>query len=194
MINELLAHSHLSSEQKEFLKSLNRDLGMAQAQIKKLEAKIAQLEEKIEAEHTVLTRPEFNREVARMLAVDDRYGGVSSVLYFDFASIAGLESRYGADLAAEAVKGIAYILTRYIRRSDIVGRLAVDEFGVLLVRCNNEDAWAKGRELAALLMTRLEIIEGKKLALDISFGAYTFGKGENVNAGLREASQAITKV
>ena len=193
-LHDILSNAQLSPEQRQALKSLEAELSAAHSQLKHLESKIAMLEEQAAADHTILTRPEFNREVARMLAFDERYGGVSSVLYFDFASLSGLATRYGQTLAGETTKVIAQNLSRYVRRSDIVGRLAADEFGVLLVRCNNENAWKKGRELAAILTNALDTIDGKKLALDISFGAYTFREDENVATGIKEAAQAITKI
>lgn len=194
MLHDLLSNAQLSPEQREAIKALEGELSEARAQLKHMESKLAALEEQVASEHTILTRPEFNREVARMLAFDERYGGVSSVLYFDFASLSGLATRYGQPLASEAIRIISQSLSRYVRRSDIVGRLAADEFGVLLVRCNNENAWKKGRELAALLMVALEAIDNKKLGLDISFGAYTFREDENVATGIKEAAQAITKI
>lgn len=194
MLHDILSNAQLSPEQRQAIRSLENDLIAAQTQLKQLEAKITMLEEQAAAEHTVLTRPEFNREVARMLAFDERYGGVSSVLYFDFASLTGLATRHGQPLAAEATRLISQNLTRYVRRSDIVGRLAADEFGVLLVRCNNENAWRKGRELAAILITALDTIDGKKLGIDISFGAYTFREDENLATGIKAAAQSITKI
>jgi diguanylate cyclase (GGDEF)-like protein len=193
MPHDLFADAPLSPEQRQALNSLDTELSAARAQLKHLEIKIANLEDQAAAEHSLLTRPEFNREVARMLAFDERYGGVSSVLYFDFASLNGLAARHGHGLAAEACRTIAKILTHSVRRSDIVGRLAVDEFGVLLVRCDTDNAWKKGRELAALLASALDEIDGKKLCLEISFGAYTFREEEDVATGLKEAAQALTK-
>lgn len=193
MLHDLLSNAHMTPEQRQAIKDLLGELASAQTQIKQLESKITALEEEAAAEQAILTRPEFNREVARMLAFDERYGGVSSILYFDFAGLSGLPARQGEPLAAEAIRVIAQTLSRYVRRSDIVGRLAAEEFGVLLVRCSNENAWKKGRELAAILIATVDIVQGVKLGLDVSFGAYTFREDENVATGLKEAAKAITK-
>jgi diguanylate cyclase (GGDEF)-like protein len=182
------------NETRLFVNTPENELSEARACIKRLEARIAELEEQLAAEHTVLTRPEFNREVARMLAVDQRYGGVSSVIYFDFASLSGIEKRHGLSVAAETLRIISHILNSHVRRSDIVGRLAADEFGVLLSRCDNENAWTKGRELASLLSAQLVTVDGRNLSLDISFGAYTFGKDEGVAKGIKAAAEVLTKL
>lgn len=194
MLDDILSNLSLSPEQKQALQNIELELAAARTRMKQLEGRLASLEEQAEAERSLLTRPEFNREVARMLAFDDRYGGTSSMLYFDIASLSGLATLHGQALESEVSRTIAQVLTRSVRRSDIVGRLAADEFGVFLVRCNNEDAWKKGRQLAAALMLALEVIDGKKLGLDIRFGAYTFHEDENVAIGLKEAALALTKV
>ena len=194
MPNDLLSDPSLTPEQRQALAAMETELAAARVHIKQLETKVAELEEKLESDHSILTRPEFNREVARMLAFDERYGGTSSVLYFDFSSLDMLAGRFTPELASLAVQTISQTLMRQVRRSDIIGRLATDEFGVLLVRCNNEDAWKKGRELAALLSVALDTLDGKKLGLDISFGAYTFRDEEGVATGLKEAARALTKV
>lgn len=193
MLHDLLSNAQLTPEQRQAVKNMEGELKRAHEQMRQMETKIATLEEQVASEHAVLTRPEFNREVARMLAFDERYGGTSSVLYFDFASLSNIATRHGQDFAAEVTRNISQALTRYVRRSDIIGRLAADEFGVLLVRCNNENAWKKGRELAAILTATLDTVDGKKLGLDISFGAYTFREEEDVATGIKEAAQAITK-
>jgi diguanylate cyclase (GGDEF)-like protein len=176
------------------LAAKNHELVEAREHIKRLEAKIKSLEQQMADEQAILTRPEFNREVARMLAFDERYGGTSSVLYFDIVGLNRLGSRFSQELAVETVRTIANVLTAYVRRSDIVGRLGAEEYGVLLVRCDNNAAWRKGRALAAQLAADLETVSGQKLELDISFGAYTFREEEDVAAGLKHAAQTLTKV
>jgi len=193
MLNELFANAQLTPEQKQALKSLENELSQAHIQLRQLQTKITTLEEQAGSEQAILTRPEFNREVARMLAFDERYGGQSSVLYFDIASLDSLTKRYSPAIAADTTKTITHVMMRHVRRSDIIGRLGADEFGVLLVRCNNENAWKKGRELATLLTRALETIDNVKLGLEISFGAYTFREEEDVAIGLKEAAHSLTK-
>lgn len=194
MLLELFANANLSAEQKEALKSLEQDLMDSRRKLKLLETKVMALEEQADVQRTVLTRPEFNREVARMLAFDERYGGTSSVVYIDVDTINGLAAHEGPDVAEEAVRLITHVLIQSVRRSDIVGRLAGDEFGVLLVRCDNAQAWKKGRELAASLSSALEVMAHKKQRLTVSFGAYTFREDDKLATGIQEAAQALTRV
>lgn len=149
--------------------------------------------ETVEEPHTILTKPEFHREVARMLAHDERYGGTSSVLYYDFENMDEVTAKYGKSVANAAIHEIASVLMKQVRGSDVVGRLAPDEFGVLLVRCGNDDAWKKGKLLAHNLHEKLVEVHGNKIDIQINFGAYTFRDNEDVSKGLKQAAQMVTK-
>jgi diguanylate cyclase (GGDEF)-like protein len=190
-----LADAPLSPEQRQAWNQMRSELVAAREKVKDLEARVRLLERQPPEEdaQTILTRPEFNREVARMLAFDERYGGTSSVLYFDFENLEGIAGRHGKSVANAAAREISDVLMKHIRGSDIVGRLAMDEFGVLLVRCDNANAWKKGEQLSSLLYEALAELHGCRLDLAISYGAYTFKENEDVGRGLKEAAQAVTK-
>src|SRR6202161_2224597 len=123
---DALGNAPLTPEQREIWEA-------ARARIGDLETRVRLLERQpMEDEPSILTRPEFNREVARMLAFDERYGGTSSVLYFDFEHLEEISLIHGKAVANATVRQIGDLLMRNVRGSDIVGRLAPDEFGVLL--------------------------------------------------------------
>jgi diguanylate cyclase (GGDEF)-like protein len=142
----------------------------------------------------ILTRPEFNREVARMLAFDERYGGISSILYFDFDQLEETAATFGRAVANAALREIGEIMTKNLRSSDIIGRLASDEFGVLLMRCDNAAAWRKAEVVAIKLQNALSEIHTQKLKIKVSYGAYTFRDREDVSIGLKEAAQTMLSV
>jgi diguanylate cyclase (GGDEF)-like protein len=128
-----------------------------------------------------------------MLAFDERYGGTSSVLYFDFENLDSIAGKHGKAVANATVREISNVLMKHIRGSDIVGRLAADEFGVLLVRCDNPQAWKKAEQLSSTLYEALAEVHGCTLNLAISYGAYTFKENEDVGRGIKEAAQVVTK-
>jgi diguanylate cyclase (GGDEF)-like protein len=115
------------------------------------------------------------------------------VLYFDFDHLEDVAGIHGKAVANAAVRQIGEIIIKNVRSSDIVGRLAPDEFGVLLVRCDNTSAWRKGEQLAAKLYDMLAEVHGCKLEVVISYGAYTFRESEDVATGLKEAAHAVTR-
>lgn len=190
-----LANATLSHGERQAWDLLRGELGAARAKIADLETRIKLLERQpAEEDHSILTRPEFNREVARMLAFDDRYGGISSVLYFDFEHLDEVATRHGKAVANATLRAIGDLLIKRVRNSDVVGRLAPAEFGVLLMRCDNASAWRKGEQLAGLLYDEIGEVHGCKLDVVISYGAYTFNGNEDVSNGLKEAAHAVTRV
>ena len=88
-----------------------------------------------------------------------------------------------------AIREIGDMLIRSVRGSDIVGRLAPDEFGVLLMRCDNAAAWRKAEIMASQLQ---ETLAKSKLDIKVSYGAYTFRDNEDLATGLKEAAQTMT--
>ena len=120
-------------------------------------------------------------------------GHRGEIEYFDFDRLEETGGIHGKAVANAAVRHIGELLIKHVRSSDIVGRLAPDEFGILLVRCDNTQAWKKGEQLAGKLYDLLAEIHGCKLDVTVSYGAYTFRANEDVAVGLKEAAQAVTK-
>ncbi len=159
------------------------DLAAAQEKIRMLEKRVAELEADSVTAATILTRPEFNREVARMLALDERYGGTSSVIYFDLEGLERASSAIIMDIGAAFIKNV--------RSSDVIGRLAPAEFGVLLIRCDNATALKKADELGRALH---KILDTSTSAVTIAYGAYTFQDSKDIAGGLHQAAQMVTKI
>ncbi len=188
----LLAEAPLTDEQRQALNALKKELEDIRAKNRELQEKLRQFEEQHES--PILNRPDFNREVARMLAFDKRYGGTSSILYFDFSSLDETAANFGREAVAEATREIAYIFSHNVRSSDIVGRLAPDEFGVLLMRCDNAPAWRKAEILASLLQQSLNKVCNGTLDLKVSYGAYTFRDDEDISISLKETAHNMLSV
>jgi diguanylate cyclase (GGDEF)-like protein len=188
-----LSDAPLTPDQRRAWNMLRGELASAQAKNQEYLARLKQLEQQhADAEPMILNRPDFNREVARMLAFDERYGGTSSVLYFDFDKLEETTSKFGRAVTNAAIREIGDTLVRGVRTSDIVGRLAPDEFGVLLMRCDNTAAWRKAETMGSRLQQLLTEIQGCKLNIKVSFGAYTFRDSEDLATGLKEAAQKMT--
>lgn len=191
-----LADAPLDSEQRRAVQALWNELVSVRAQNRELQEKIRCHEEAPDdMEAVLLNRFDFNREVARMLAFDERYGGVSSVLYFDFDGIDEVVKALGAQASGVLFQKIVSVLTRGVRKSDIVGRLASDEFGAFLVRCDKDNAWKKAGILAKELKDSFAEIEGGSLDIKVSYGAYTFSDNdEDPAVGIKGAAKNLTRI
>lgn len=189
-----LADAILTHDQRKVWNHLREELQDAHKKIADMEQRLRELEQQSEPAYpTVLSRPDFNREVARMLAHDDRYGGVSSIIYINLENLEQITSLHGKSVANAAIRTICETLLRSIRTSDIAGRLATDEFGVFLARCENPNAWKKGQAMVGEVHQALLEVHTKLLRPVLTFGAYTFRHNQDVTEGLKLAAASVTQ-
>jgi len=197
MLTDALSDAPLSDEQRKIWHDMCAELVLSRIRVQELEKRLKTLErnpEDTEISTALLNRPDFNREVARMLAFDERYGGSSSVIYINIENIDNLKEHYGEAMANSALRFIADALINKVRRSDILGRLARDEFGILLPHCNNENAWIKGEIIARDIYDSLTKVWKGTLSPEISYGAYSFNEKEELSTGLKKAASNLTKL
>lgn len=194
---DALSDAPLTAQQQKIWHDMCAEMISARIRIQELENRIKTLNRQSSSDspvQTILSKPDFNREVARMLASDERYGTISSVLYFDIENLDAIKQRHGSEIVDAAMRCICDTLLISVRRTDILGRLATDEMGILLPRCNNEFAWRKGEEIASKLYDVLTKNWGPNLKPSISYGAYTFREKEDVATGLKKAASSLTRL
>lgn len=139
----------------------------------------------------VLNRRAFIRELDRMSAFAERYGGPGAVLYFDVNGLKDINDTYGHAAGDEVLKRVSEVLLRDTRASDVVGRLGGDEFGVILAQSALEPATAKAASLAAAIAREEIVWEGHPLQVTVAFGAHVLGGGQGSDAALAAADRAM---
>ena len=186
---DLLADAALTPEQRAYWLHFRTAHSRFQHRVAELQERMQQQE--LDSQGMVLSRLEFNREVARLLALEERYGGTSSIVYFHCDNLDHLTSKHGRNVTNAAIRILCDTLLKHVRACDIVGRLDGDEFGVLLVRCGNDDAWRKADSLAMKMQMAVQSVHGHAFDLLVSYGAYSFSGREDVATGLQNAAQAM---
>lgn len=165
---------------------LREDLGRAQRRITYLEDLADQ-----DSLVPVLNRRAFVRELARLISFAERYGAPGSVLYFDIDGMKRINDTHGHAAGDAVLTRVAEALTGHSRGSDVVGRLGGDEFGVILAQADGAAAAAKAQSLVDGIHAEPLTRGGAGLAFDVSYGVYTFGGGEEVEAALEAADRAM---
>lgn len=197
LLTDPLSDAPLTPEQKKIWEDTCSELILSRIRVNELEKRLNALEkqpDEAEVSTPLLNRPDFNREVARMLAFDERYGGSSSVVYLNLENLDVLREHFGEAMANSALKFMSDALINKVRRSDVLGRLSRDEFGILLPHCDNENAWRKGESLSTEIYDSLVKVWKGSAKPEISYGAYTFNEKEELASGLRQASANLTKL
>jgi diguanylate cyclase (GGDEF)-like protein len=121
---------------------LARQLEQSRARITDLEAKVD-----IDPLTELLNRRGFERELKRSVAYIKRYGTSAALVYLDLDGFKPVNDRHGHAAGDGVLKAIAAALVRHVRASDVVARVAGDEFVILLWNVSGPAAVAKAAAL-----------------------------------------------
>lgn len=172
---------------------LLREVESLRAELEQSRNRIAHLEKLADQDALVpvANRRAFVRELSRMLAFAQRYGGQVSVLYFDIDDMKRINDTHGHAAGDAAIAHVARTLLDHVRESDVVGRLGGDELGVILAKASEAEATLKAESLASLISgTPLEW-QGQQIDVRVSFGAYALKGAEDAAAMLHQADRAM---
>ena len=142
----------------------------------------------------IANRRAFVRELSRIQSFSERYDSPASLVFFDLNGFKDLNDTHGHVAGDAALRHVAQTLIRNLRESDVVGRLGGDEFGVILVQAEEATAKEKARTLAEAIRTTPFEWQGATLNLDVAYGIYAFGPGDqalDVDEALARADSAM---
>lgn len=84
-----------------------------------------------------------------------RYGSPAAVLSIDIDELKRVNDEHGHSTGDALLRSAAAVMTRSVRRHDVVARIGGDEFAVLLPECSDDEAQA----LAARILDQLRRVE-----------------------------------
>lgn len=136
------------------------------------------------ADHDALTgllaRRRFCEELDSQIALKRRYGGQGALLLIDVDRLKAVNDTQGHAVGDQLLRRVAETLTSRVRSTDVVGRLAGDEFAVLMPNASPAEADA----LAAALVGRLAEQRVAGWDVSVSIGVTSFGDGRaDLDAG-----------
>lgn len=165
-----------------------------------LTAEIGHLRTRLESLETVadqdsllpiLNRRAFVREMSRIMAFAERYDLTTSLVYFDLNGLKSINDTEGHAAGDAALRHVATLIAGNVRKSDVVGRLGGDEFGVILPKADQALADKKAGALAKLLASQPFLWNGKVRSLTVAFGVHTFAKTDDPESAIAAADKAM---
>ena len=197
-LHELLSRSGMgdgpmSDTLKDTLAGLLGEVGRLKRELDRAKARAAHLEKLADEDALmpVANRRAFMRELSRLVALAQRYGTASSVVYIDLNGMKMINDRWGHNAGDAALLHIARTLIDNVRHADVVARLGGDEFGVLLVKTGQDAAEEKAMALSDAIEAAPFTWNGLPIHLSAATGAYCFQGSEGVTAALEAADQAM---
>lgn len=100
----------------------------------------------------------------------NRYGNIFSFVIFDLDKLKSINDTYGHPTGDLAIKYLIEVINREKRASDITGRLAGDEFGILLPNTGAEQAFELMLRMQNVVMTEPAKLPAGQL-LQVRFSA-----------------------
>ncbi len=174
-------------------RAFGREVESLRREVALLKARLAEAEALADADvlAPVLNRRAFIRELKRVVAFVERYGGPASLIIFDLDGFKAVNDRFGHAAGDAALTAVADRLTANVRSSDLVGRLGGDEFAVVLAMTDAEAGAAKAAALALAVGTEPVTFEGVRIELRASWGLSEIAASLSADQILARADAAM---
>ena len=169
-------------------------------EIDRLRHKVAQLQERVEQldrlahQDSLINLPNrrgFMRELDRLIARVGRYGDTTAMLFVDLDGLKMINDTFGHGAGDEALIQVAEMLTKGVRRSDVVARIGGDEFGILLENSSGERAHETAARLTDLISGTDLVYEGDALPLSVAIGVSVIGAEDSAEAVIARADEEM---
>lgn len=139
----------------------------------------------------VLNRRAFVREFNRALAMVERYGTPSSLVFLDLDNLKTINDHHGHAAGDAALTHASEIISANIRQTDIFGRLGGDEFAIILVQSEKAEALIKAQSLADLIARDEISTKAGPIKVTMSAGVVEIVKGLSAEEALQSADAAM---
>jgi len=125
----------------------------------------------------LFNRRRFDEELTRQLSYTRRYGSGGALLVLDLDRFKRINDEFGHAAGDEALRAVAEVLRRNLRRSDTIGhdgavaaRFGGDEFAVLLPEVDAAAARGVAARIVEALTARELTFDGQSVRLAVSVG------------------------
>lgn len=188
--------SELTPKVRKALATLMNEIQGLRAELERMRGRVNELEDLADADPlvSIYNRRAFVRELTRALAMAERYDAPASLIFADVNNLKMVNDRHGHAAGDAALLHVADVLSKNVRRSDAVGRLGGDEFGVLLVQTTQDMAKEKAASLAELVKAEPVVWREGAFTTSISCGVVEVTKYASAEAALELADAAMYEV
>ncbi len=175
------------------LVSLMEEVAALRRDITAMRARIVELESLADRDPLlgVLNRRAFVAMLERSLALLERYGQPSSLIFIDVDGLKRINDELGHAAGDAALRTIAETIIGHVRQTDAFGRIGGDEFGLILTNAKSAEAAAKAEAIRELVRQRRLPFEGREIALSVSVGSVEVAAGASAEDALASADAAM---
>lgn len=178
------------------------EAGDATAELNRMRETIARLEAKVRTldalahQDSLLAVPNrrgFLRELESAIARVGRYGESAAMLFVDIDGLKRINDSFGHKAGDDALIHVSTALTAGVRKSDCVGRLGGDEFGILLSHADEESARDTADRLTRSIQSNASNCDGNQVSLGVAIGLTAIKPGDTPDGVIGRADRAMYK-
>jgi diguanylate cyclase (GGDEF)-like protein len=192
--------ANLSSEEKTVslrdAVALTDEIERLRAEVDRCHARIRELDRLAHYDSLVglPNRRSFLANLERLIARVKRYGGPAAVVSIDADGLKAINDKFGHDAGDKALIEISSALKASVRDSDLVARLAGDEFGILLEQADELTAWQTALRVTETLDVWRFCVEGISLPLSAAVGVAAIRAEDTVESVLKRADKEMYRI
>jgi diguanylate cyclase (GGDEF)-like protein len=172
---------------------LQDQLLTAQATIKHQQSELEQhiLEAHSDGLTGIGNRRAFDLELARRLALWQRYGTQFSVLLFDIDRFKDVNDQHGHPAGDAVLRATAKVIRDSLREVDFAARYGGEEFAVILPDTDHRGALMAGDRVRKAIAAAQIPWDDKKLSITVSVGIAGLSLRDDAAALMRRADEAL---
>ena len=139
-------------------------------------------------------RRSFLVSLEQLIARVDRYGGPAAMLFVDVDGLKAINDEFGHVAGDKALVEVARLLVASVRKADFVGRLAGDEFGILLEHADELSAWQMALRVVETVDECQFCIQDVCLPLSVAIGVGMIQPGDTPEAVFARADKEMYRI
>ncbi len=136
-------------------------------------------------------RRAFMRRLGWAVAMMERYGHPTSILFFDLNDFKLINDTYGHAAGDLAIRHVSQLLSATLRESDFIARIGGDEFAIIMYHASEEAAKRRGKKIAETLRATPLIFNGAPIEMSTAFGCYAIKAGDDAEGALAAADMSM---
>ncbi len=175
------------------MSALIERLDDATQEVDVMRGKLAEMSEMVDVDYLapIANRRAFMRRLSWAIAMFERHGHPTAILYIDLNDFKSINDVYGHAAGDSAIRHVATVLSETMRESDFIARLGGDEFAVIMYHAEESAAAKRGKKIIATLEKTPFLHEGNALHISAAYGCHAISKGDTADSALAKADRAM---
>jgi diguanylate cyclase (GGDEF)-like protein len=166
------------------------------AELARSEARLAELDRLAHRDPLVdlPNRRSFVAKLERILVRVQQHGGRAAMLFVDVDGLKAINDEFGHGAGDKALMQVSRLLASSVRSGDFVGRLAGDEFGILLENVDELSAWQMALRIVETVDDCEFCVDGICLPLSVAVGVGKIERGDTLESVLARADREMYRI